>query len=307
MKKGILTLAVLASFSSMAVIAEEAKTDGPDMADPTAVYAYAGLAYGNKGLDFEAMAVLTKTDTQRSGFIFEAKDILDSDNKTESNFGHDISSRNFRLRYGSINTTNGLGGFADIVAAEHPFFGNMVVAQAGPVATIPIGDNLYIWPMLLVGGVVAEDNTAQNIELVIAKLQSKIAKLEPAAAANVPGAADALRAAKFAEASLKVDQLKTNTSSEGMDWMATTGTAMAYIRYQPHEDFFALGSIRYTTSLSGKEWDADVVDGGLQMASTAWDLKLGYYLTKTQTITLFYSGDNTNADDKYSLGYKFAF
>ena len=297
MKKGILTLAVLASFSSMAVIAEEAKTDGPDMADPTAVYAYAGLAYGNKGLDFEAMAVLTKTDTQRSGFIFEAKDILDEDNKPGA-FGNDVSSRNFRLRYGSINTTNGLGGFADIVAAEHPFFGNMVVAQAGPVATIPIGDNLYIWPMLLVGGVVAEDNTndfsAQQIDA-----QVKIAQGLAALAGKDP-----VKAGAEARTALTA---ANNVKSEGMDWMATTGTAMAYVRYQPHEDFFALGSIRYTTSLAGKEWDADVVDGGLQMASTAWDLKLGYYLTKTQTITLFYGGDNTKADDKYSLGYKFAF
>ena len=284
MKKGILTLAVLASFSSMAVIAEEAKTDGPDMADPTAVYAYAGLAYGNKGLDFEAMAVLTKTDTQRSGFIFEAKDILDEDNKPGA-FGNDVSSRNFRLRYGSINTTNGLGGFADIVAAEHPFFGNMVVAQAGPVATIPLGDNIYIWPMLLVGGVVAEDNTAQLLSMAIAKTA--------AAGGDTT----------FLESQLSASQM----SSEGMDWMTTTGTVMTYVRYQPHDDFFALGSIRYTTALSGKEWDTDIADGGLQMASTAWDLKLGYYLTKTQTITLFYAGDNTSADDKYSLGYKFAF
>ena len=301
MKKGILTLAVLASFSSMAVIAEEAKTDGPDMADPTAVYTYAGLAYGNKGLDFEAMAVLTKTDTQRSGFIFEAKDILDDDKETSSITGRDVSSRNFRLRYGSINTTNGLGGFADIVAAEHPFFGNMVVAQAGPVATIPIGDDLYIWPMLLVGGVVAEDNSAQNLGFAIDKTKADIAK------AKAAGDADTVKKLSIALASLMSQEAVTTTSSEGMDWMATTGTAMAYIRYQPHEDFFALGSIRYTTSLSGKEWDADVKDGGLQMASTAWDLKLGYYLTKTQTITLFYGGDNTKADDKYSLGYKFAF
>ncbi|NQZ52039.1 MAG: hypothetical protein HRT95_18265 [Moritella sp.] len=299
MKKGILTLAVLASFSSMAVIAEEAKTDGPDMADPTAVYAYAGLAYGNKGLDFEAMAVLTKTDTQRSGFIFEAKDILDEDNKPGA-FGNDVSSRNFRLRYGSINTTNGLGGFADIVAAEHPFFGNMVVAQAGPVATIPLGDNIYIWPMLLVGGVVAEDNTNQLLE--------NAGKLAYAAALkDGKSQADAMAIGQAVQGSADQQLASNNLTSEGMDWMATTGTAMAYVRYQPHEDFFALGSIRYTTSLAGKEWDADVVDGGLQMASTAWDLKLGYYLTKTQTITLFYSGDNTNADDKYSLGYKFAF
>ena len=288
MKKGILTLAVLASFSSMAVIAEEAKADGPDMADPTAVYAYAGLAYGNKGLDFEAMAVLTKTDTQRSGFIFEAKDILDEDKYTEPTTGRDVSSRNFRLRYGNINTTNGLGGFADIVAAEHPFFGNMVVAQVGPVATIPIGDDIYIWPMLLVGGVVAEDNTSQLIDMQIAK----------AIAMNAPAATIA---------ALNAQKTASNMSSEGMDWMTTTGTAMAYVRYQPHDDFFALGSIRYTKALAGKEWDEDIADGGLKMASTVWDLKLGYYLTKTQTITLYYSGDNTSADDKYSLGYKFAF
>ncbi|CED59035.1 Putative uncharacterized protein [Moritella viscosa] len=301
MKKGILTLAVLASFSSMAVIAEEAKTDGPDMADPTAVYAYAGLAYGNKGLDFEAMAVLTKTDTQRSGFIFEVKDILDEDNYTEPTTGRDISSRNFRLRYGNINTTNGLGGFADIVAAEHPFFGNMVVAQAGPVATIPIGDDIYIWPMLLVGGVVAEDNTSQNLEFAIAKTKAGIVQAEAS------GNTQAANSLKRALAGLMGQQALTTTSSEGMDWMTTTGTAMSYIRYQPHEDFFALGSIRYTKALAGKEWDKDIIDGGLQMASTAWDLKLGYYLTKTQTITLYYSGDNTSADDKYSLGYKFAF
>ncbi|SQD78436.1 hypothetical protein [Moritella yayanosii] len=301
MKKGILTLAVLASFSSMAVIAEEAKTDGPDMADPTAVYAYAGLAYGNNGLDFEAMGVLTKTDTQRSGFIFEAKDILDDDKYTSDVTGREVSSRNYRIRYGNINTTNGLGGFVDVVAAEHPFFGNMVVAQAGPVATIPVGDDIYIWPMLLVGGVIAEDNTAQNLELAVGKAQVALGQ------ATAGGNPDTIAAAKIALVSLMSQQLTVPTSSEGMDWMTTTATAMAYVRYQPHDDFFALGSIRYTTALAGKEWDTDVVDGGLQMASTAWDLKLGYYLTSTQTITLFYSGDNTSADDKYSLGYKFAF
>ena len=299
MKKGILTLAVLASFSSMAVIAEEAKTDGPDMADPTAVYAYAGFTYGNKGLDFEAMGVLTKTDTQRSGFIFEAKDILDSDNKPGT-LGNDVQSRNFRLRYGNINTTNGLGGFVDVVAAEHPFFGNMVVPQAGPVATIPVGDDIYIWPMLLVGGVVAEDNTNQLLE--------NAGKLAYAAALKAGASqADAMAASQAAQATADKQLASSKLSSEGMDWMTTTGTAMAYIRYQPHDDFFALGSIRHTKALAGKEWDEDIADGGLQMASTAWDLKLGYYLTRTQTITLFYSGDNTSADDKYSLGYKFAF
>lgn len=297
MKKGILTLAVLASFSSMAVIAEEAKTDGPDMADPTAVYAYAGMTVGNKGVDLEVMGVLTKTDTQRSGFIFEAKDILDGDSQTGLN-NHDVASRNFRLRYGNINTTNGLGGFVDAVAAEHPFFGNMVVAQAGPVATIPVGDDIYIWPMLLVGGVVAEDNTNDFSEAAI-NAQVKIAQ-----AAAVAVGRDPVAAGKEARALLTA---ANTTKSEGMDWMATTGTAMAYIRYQPHDDFFALGSIRYTTSLAGKEWADDVLDGGLQMASSAWDLKLGYYLTRTQTITAFYSGDNTSADDKFSLGYKYAF
>lgn len=285
MKKGILTLAVLASFSSMAVIAEEAKADSPDMSDPTAVYAYAGLAYGNQGLDFEAMGVLTKTDTQRSGFIFEAKDILDEDKYTEPTTGREVSSRNYRLRYGNINTTNGLGGFVDVVAAEHPFFGNMVVAQAGPVATIPVGDDIYIWPMLLLGGAIAEDNTSQLLSMQIA------------ATAAAGGDTSAL------EAQLAASQM----SSEGMDWMTTTGTVMTYVRYQPHDDFFALGSIRYTKALAGKEWDTDITEGGLQMASTAWDLKLGYYLTRTQTVTLFYSGDNTSADDKYSLGYKYAF
>lgn len=300
MKKGILTLAVLASFSSMAVIAEEAKTDGPDMADPTAVYAYAGLAYGNKGLDFEAMGVLTKTDTQRSGFIFEAKDIFDEDKYTESTTGREVSSRNYRFRYGNINTTNGLGGFVDVVAAEHPFFGNMVVAQAGPVATIPIGDDIYIWPMLLVGGVVAEDNTADLADASLAA-QARIIAITESGATSGP-----VYDAWYAGALQKL-QTANNVSSEGMDWMTTTGTAMAYVRYQPHDDFFALGSIRYTTALAGKEWDTDILDGGLQMASTAWDLKLGYYLTTKQTVTLFYSGDNTSADDKYSLGYKYAF
>jgi len=267
------------------------------MADPTAVYAYAGMTVGNKGVDLEVMGVLTKTDTQRSGFIFEAKDILDGDSQTGLN-NHDVASRNFRLRYGNINTTNGLGGFVDAVAAEHKFFGNMVVAQAGPVATIPVGDDIYIWPMLLVGGVVAEDNTNDFSEAAI-NAQVKIAQ-----AAAVVAGLDPVAAGKEARALLTA---ANTTKSEGMDWMATTGTAMAYVRYQPHDDFFALGSIRYTTSLAGKEWDEDVLDGGLQMASSAWDLKLGYYLTRTQTITAFYSGDNTSADDKFSLGYKYAF
>lgn len=51
----------------------------------------------------------------------------------------------------------------DAVVKEHPFYGTTTVIQAGALATIPIGDNAYIWPVVMLGGVILEDNMSKLV------------------------------------------------------------------------------------------------------------------------------------------------
>lgn len=157
MKKTIMTLAVL-TFMSPAIAAETSAQ--LDMSDPTDVYTTLGLAYGTAGLDFKGMLMLSSTETQKTGVIFEAKNMLNEDADAINPLTRDeVSARSYRLRWGTINTENGLGWSIDAVNAEHPFFGNMTVVQTGPNMTIPVGDSFYIWPIVYVGGVLVENNS----------------------------------------------------------------------------------------------------------------------------------------------------
>lgn len=271
MKKTIITLAILTSMSSAMAVAEEAKAE-IDMSDPTDVYTTLGLSYGNAGLDFKGMLMLSSTETQKTGLIFEAKNMLDEDSYMSPdpyNAGalKEVSSRSYRLRWGTINTQNGLGWSIDAVNAEHPFFGDMTVVQTGPNVTIPIGDSFLIWPIAYVGGVIVENNNASYL--------------------TTPD---------------------SNFTSEGINIASAIVTGMVYARYAITDQLWALGSYSYTTDIQGKSWSDNLEDGGLQMANAKYDLTIGYQFTPRQNVTLIYRGDDgADSDDSYAVGYNYAF
>ncbi|QUM75652.1 hypothetical protein HWV00_05045 [Moritella sp. 24] len=267
MKKTIITLAILTSMSSAMAVAEEAKAD-IDMSDPTDVYTTLGLAYGDAGLDFKGMLMLSSTDTQKTGVIFEAKNMLDEHADTIHDVtGDEVSARSYRLRWGTINTQNGLGWSIDAINAEHPFFGNMTVVQTGPNMTIPVGDSFLIWPIVYVGGVFVENNGDSPLT-----------------------------------------PRDSNYSSEGINVSSAIVTGMVYARYAITDQLWALGSYSYTTDIQGKSWSDAVGDGGLQMANSKYDLTIGYQFTDRQNVTLIYRGDDSDdTDDSFAVGYNYAF
>ena len=268
MKKTIITLAILTSMSSAMANATEEKAD-IDMSDPTDVYTTLGLAYGDAGLDFKGMLMLSSTDTQKTGVIFEAKNMLDEDSyMTPDMFNNgalkEVSSRSYRLRWGTINTQNGLGWSVDAINAEHPFFGDMTVIQTGPNVTIPIGDSFLIWPIAYVGGVLIENNST--------------------------------------------DLGLPDVTSEGINIASAIVTGMVYARYAITDQLWALGSYSYTTDIQGKSWSDPVLKGGLEMANSKYDLTIGYQFTDRQNVTLIYRGDDSDAtDDSFAVGYNYAF
>lgn len=324
MKKSILTLAVLASMSSMSAIAAE---EAPDMSDPTAVYTTLGFGYGDKGLDLSSMLLLSSTETTKSGIIFDAKNILNEDDKVKQQLtGHEVNNTSYRLRWGQINTQNGLGLTVDAVNLEHSFWGRTTVVQAGTLATLPIGDDLLIFPIAFVGGVLVEDNTLALADAIAAKAAAKTTadliaagkvvaampegtveekKAKAAAAAKLQAAKDEAIAT-----SAKLEELRNgaNMSSEGMSMASTIATGMVYARYAITDKLWALGSFSYTQAIQGKDWDDKVVDGGLQMPEQQYDITIGYQITPTQNITAFYGSDNSSdTDDKWKIGYNYAF
>ncbi|MDX2319814.1 MAG: hypothetical protein QNK26_04375 [Moritella sp.] len=280
MKKTIITLAILTSMSSAMAVADEAKAD-IDMSDPTDVYTTVGLSYGDAGLDFKGMLMLSSTETQKTGLIFEAKNMLDEDSYDAPDFNKgmaavmggatkEVSSRSYRLRWGTINTQNGLGWSIDAVSAEHPVYGQLTAVQTGPNMTIPIGDNFLIWPIAYVGGVILEDT---NIEGLISQ----------------GGQSDPM-------------------TTDGVNIASAIVTGMVYARYAITDQLWALGSYSYTTDIQGKSWSDDIMDGGLQMANAKYDLTIGYQFTPRQNVTLIYTGDDSGSDsDTFAVGYNYAF
>ncbi|WP_417345251.1 hypothetical protein [Ferrimonas sp.] len=170
------TALAMAALSLSAFASEEA----PDMGNPTEVYTYLGASYGSEGANLKGMMALSEDKgefDQKTGILFEVKNIFNEGDKTPKFGGIQYgqypdgsigpvgtktkgyaSNRSYRLRYGTINTKNGLGFSVDAVFADHPFFGSTSVIQAGPVATIPVGDDILIWPILYVGAVIMDDN-----------------------------------------------------------------------------------------------------------------------------------------------------
>lgn len=286
MKKHLLSVAVLASmtcgFSAMA--ADDAEID---MSNPTDVYTSLGASYGSEGMNIKGQLMLsekTATSGQKTGIIFEAKNLFDEGDKTAQftgmvahpdygmvpTFNDETSKRSFRLRYGTINTTNGTGWSIDAILADHPFYGNMAVIQAGPVMTIPVTDNFYIWPILYAGAVVVEDNMSQI--------------LPP----NMAGS--------------------TAISSSGIDVPSLIMTGMVYARYAFNDNWWTLVSASYTDELQGKGWSDDVMDGGLQMASFSGEISVAYQMNKRQNFRVNYKTDNSDStDDSYWIEYNHAF
>lgn len=178
MKKQILSLAILAAMTSSATYAAE--KDDMDMSDPTDVYTSMGISYGTEGANLKGSLMLSEKSADsgsKTGIIFEAKNIFNEDADTPK-FSHMVnhpqyglvpsmsdtkSERSYRIRYGTISTVTGLGWSIDSVMGDHPFYGKFAVIQTGPVATIPVSDSLYIWPILYAGTVLLEDNMPQLI------------------------------------------------------------------------------------------------------------------------------------------------
>jgi hypothetical protein len=168
----ILAITFGAAMASALLSAEQVSTETStiDMSNPTDVYTYLGSSYGSEGMNLKGQLMLsgdTGGHGQKSGIIFELKNIFNEGDKdpkftgigsTGATFNDEADNSSYRLRYGTINTTTGVGWSIDAVLADHPFFGNVAVVQAGPVMTIPVSKNLYVWPILYAGVVIMDDN-----------------------------------------------------------------------------------------------------------------------------------------------------
>ncbi|WP_240473446.1 hypothetical protein [Ferrimonas senticii] len=256
--------------------------DAPDMGSPTEVYNYLGLSYGNFGANLKGMRALSEDKgeyDQKTGILFEVKNIFNEKDKNpkfsgldpatgQPTFDDEADNRSYRLRYGTVNTKNGLGFSVDAVLADHPFYGTMSVIQAGPVATIPVGDSLLIWPILYAGGVIVEDNTEQF--------------------AVTPGQVVGQR-----------------MQSEGVDIASTIATAMMYVKWSITDNIWMLSSYQYTTELSGKSWEDDIADGGLQLQAGVVEVSFAYQLTPKQNIRAYYT--DASDDDRYWVEFNYAF
>ncbi|MDC7221694.1 MAG: hypothetical protein PQJ59_17310 [Spirochaetales bacterium] len=124
--------------------------DDVDMSNPVDPYTKLGISYGTGGLNISSMVVFGRSQTCKSGIIFNVNDVasLDAD---------DI---NYRLRVGQISTVNGIGFSVDAINAYHSdLYGRMSVIQAGINASIPIADRFMFFPVLYTGPVIVENTT----------------------------------------------------------------------------------------------------------------------------------------------------
>ncbi|MFT4655096.1 MAG: putative glyoxalase superfamily protein PhnB [Patiriisocius sp.] len=160
------------TITSASVFAEHTNTEKStlDMSDPTDVYTYLGTSYGSEGMNLKGQLMLsgdTDGHGQKSGIIFELRNVFNEGDKdakftgidsTGATFNDEVANSSYRLRYGTIDTTTGVGWSIDAVLADHPFFGDVAVVQAGPVMTIPVAKSFYVWPILYAGVVLTDDN-----------------------------------------------------------------------------------------------------------------------------------------------------
>lgn len=300
MKKQIFALTAVAALTSgFAMAAEEEQAD---MSDPTAAYTAVGIGYGNEGMNMKLMYMNSDPASPiKTGFLLEVNDPFDKEGGDPKfsggvhpvmgpngtpvgvapNMNDKQSNRNYRFRYGSINTENGLGHMLDMVLADHPFYGQIAVPQIGALATLPLfNDKLYLWPVFLVGGVIAEDNTKL--------LAESVKQAQPSQAGTI----DALLA----------------TRSSGMDWASTIYSFKTYARYKFTDSLWLLGAYTYTEDMSGKSWDASIQEGGLQMSSEQLEMTLGYQITPSQNLRFNYHHFSGNGSkDKLWIDYNYSF
>ncbi|WED23793.1 hypothetical protein L3Q72_21395 [Vibrio sp. JC009] len=300
MKLKALPIALALATAPVTVLAEQ-KSD-IDMSNPTDVYTSVGVSYGNKGTNLKAQLMLSETKGEhgsKSGVIFEAKNVFNEGDKRAKfsggfkpglvngkpdmvpNMNDEANASSYRLRYGTINTENGTGWSIDAILADHAFYGKMAAIQAGPVITIPVSDNFYIFPVLYAGPVIVED----NLDLLTSGSEKTIGEKNGA-----------------------MVKKGLNARSSGVDVPSIIGTSMTYARYTINDNWWILGSVSYTQSLLGKEWDDDVKDGGLQLPSLAGEVSLAYQINSHQNIRVNYRTDNSDhTDDMYWVEYNYAF
>ena len=307
-----------------------AEEEDPDMSDPTAAYTAVGVGYGNEGAQLKLMYMSSPAGADRkTGYLLEINDIFDAEGGAPKFNGYypdapadEVDNRNFRFRYGSLSTKTGIGQMVDVVNKDHAFFGRFTVAQVGALATIPVGDNLLIWPVVLAGGVIVEDNTADvasaaaagaaqaageaaGQEAAAAALAAGATPEEAAAAAAAAGAAAG--AAAMEQAQGQYDQL-TNLRSSGMSWASTVWSMKVYSRYKFTDSLWALGAYTTTEEMGGKSYSDDVAEGGLQLPKEQLELTLGYQITSTQNLRLNYHHYSSRSDlDRVWLEYNYAF
>lgn len=290
MKKTILALSTAASLISAPVLAEKHEID---MSDPTDAYTSLGVNYSNEGAGLKVTIMLSDPEADyKEIFLIEANDLFDEDNGDEPRFSgigvckngevsacfdDDTKNRNFRFRWGTIDKENGLGLTIDTVVQEHPFFGQMTIAQFGGLSTIPIGDDLIVWVLGLVGGVIVEDNMDKVVPTV-----------------GIPQA-------DMVHGGLKL-------RSGGIDWASTVYSIKTYARQKFTDELWFLGSMSYTDEMKGKSWNEDIVDGGMELRPFQFEGILGYQLTPRQNICAKYLANiGDGSYDKVSLEYNYAF
>jgi len=291
MKKQTLTIAIIAAMAPALTFAAEEEKSDIDMSNPTDVYTSVGVSYGSAGMNLKGQLMLSETkgeSGQKTGLIVEAKNLFNEGDKSPKfsgtvnhptyglvpTFNDEKSERSYRLRFGTINTTNGTGWSIDAAIGDHPFYGTMTAVQVGPVMTIPVTDNFYIFPVLYVGGVIVED----NLDLL------------------AEGAVDPKTGASL------------GLRSSGIDVASLIATGMAYARYTINDNWWVLGSARYTGSIQGKNWSDDVTEGGMQMASFESEISVAYQINSHQNIRMNYKTDDSeDTDDTYWVEYNYAF
>lgn len=292
MKKQLFALSAMAALTSGVALAAE---EDADMSDPTAAYSAIGAGYGNEGMNLRFMYMSSDPDSpQKTGYLIEVNDVTNKEGGDPKFAGYprpnepmpkdEVNNLNYRLRWGTINTENGLGGMLDAVLKDHPFFGMMAVAQVGGVATIPVTEDFYLWPVILIGGAIAEDNSHYAADVIEQQLDQLM-----------PGAGQQL------------DRLG-KTSSSGVDWLSTVYSLKTYGRYKFTEKLWLLGSFTYTEELSGKSWHDKIEDGGLQISTEQLELTLGYQITTKQNLRLNYHHfSGKGGKDKVWVEYNYAF
>lgn len=295
MKIEVLALSAVAALSSCFAMAADMTADkaavkDADMSDPTAAYTAVGAGYGNEGLNLRFMYMSSDPSaSQKTGYLLEIKDVTNKEGGDPKFAGYlgqkdERSNLNYRFRWATINTENGLGGMLDMALFDHPFFGMTAIPQVGGVATLPLTKNIYLWPVILVGGAVAEDNSHYAADVIEQQLNQML-----------PGAGDQL------------DQLG-KTSSSGVDWLSTIYSFKTYARYKFSEQLWLLTAYTYTEELSGKSWHDDIKDDGLQLSSEQLEVILGYQITAKQNLRFNYHHFSGNGGaDKVWVEYNYAF